>query len=124
LKKLILVGLSAFLTVPALANHWNFQCGYGDGTVNIRINNKKAKLIAPFAKGVFTFSEKSARVKVYKGKTNEGQAMLLAPTTNFQLSQVPMGAKAEFTYEVAGPNEAVVIRCETRPTLSRDPDLN
>jgi len=50
--------------------------------------------------------------------------MLLAPNLNFQLSQIPMGQKGQFTWEVPGPNEAMVLNCETRPTFSRDPDLN
>ncbi len=121
MKNLVLVGLTAFLAVPAMANHWNFECGFGNQKVNILINNKKAKLVAPFAKDVFTFTEAGHSVKVYK--TSDEKAMLLAPKFNYQTSSIPMGETAEFTYEVAGPNEALILECETRPTLKVDPDL-
>lgn len=78
--------------------------------------------MAPHGKVVFTFAQKGFR-KVYKA-ADESQGMLLAPNVNFQLSAIPIGQKGQFTWEVPGPNEAMVLNCETRPTFSRDPDLN
>lgn len=124
MKKLILA-VTLILTAPVMANHWNFECPAGGGrTANILINNKKAKIIAPFARGIFIVESASGSSKVYKGTTNEGQATLLAPNINFQLNSIPMGENAEFTYEVAGPHEALILKCKTVPTLKRDPDLN
>ncbi len=119
MKSLVLIAMSAVLAVPAFANHWNFECGQN---YKVRINNKKAKLVAPHGNVVFTYNQKGVR-KVYKA-ADESQGMLLAPNVNFTLSQIPMGQKGQFTWEVPGPNEAMVLSCETRPTFTRDPDLN
>ncbi len=125
MKNLALLNLAFVLATPSLANHWNFECPAGGGRkVNIRINNKKAKIVAPFANGIFIIENASRDTKVYKGTTSEGQATLLAPNTNFQLNQIPLGETAEFTYEVAGPQEALILNCRTVPTLRQDPDLN
>ncbi len=119
MKNLFLTFTILVFSSAAYANHWSFSCDYGDDGIEIRITNNKAKVIAPFGTTVFDYKNELGDVRVYEGD----RATLLAPNAEYTIGRIPMGASANFTLEEQGPTEALSLTCETRPTLSVDPDL-
>ncbi len=121
MKNLLLVITVLLFSSTVFANHWSLTCDFPAGNIEIRINNNKAKVIAPFGTTLLSYTSESEELKVY---SDEEGTSLIAPNVNYVIGSIPMGAKDEFTLEKSGPTEALPLDCETRPTIFRDSDLN
>ena len=123
MKNLILLLSAIIFSSPAFANHWSLKCDFGDKGITLRINNNKAKLIAPFGTTVFEFSREYSDSKIYTAV--EGQnGTLETPNADYVIGAIPMGAKAEFLFNPGvALAEPMPLTCETRPTLLPDQDL-